>query len=434
MSPIAVTLWGLLGTFVLIALQVPVGVAMGIAGVIGFGALSGFHPAFAMIASETSNNLASLDLATIPLFVLMGSFASMAGLSEDLYRLAYAFVGHRRGGLAMATVGGCAGFGAVCGSSVATAATFGKASLPSMLARGYSPGFAAGTVASGGTLGILIPPSSIMVIYAVLSQELIVKLYMAALIPAVIAIALHFTTIGVYTRLRPDNAPTGMRATAGERLAALRASWPVLVLAATVIGGMAVGIFTATESAAVGAVMAFVFAWGRRTLHLASLRVALLSTASTSAMIYVLIIGASLFGYFAAVTQAPQVLVQLVKDSGIPVWCGVLALMGLFLVAGSIFDEVAAMVVTMPFVLPLVKSWGFDPIWWGVINVVLVELGMLTPPIGMNVFVVKGVAPQIALGDIYRGVAPYLASNLVRLGILLLFPALSLWLPHVLKG
>lgn len=433
-GPVALTLWGLAGTFLLIALHVPVGVAMGIAGVVGFGLLAGFDPALAMIASETSNNLASLDLATIPLFVLMGSFASMAGLSEDLYRLAYAVVGHRRGGLAMATIGGCAGFGAVCGSSVATAATFGKASLPSMLTRGYAPGFAAGTVASGGTLGILIPPSSIMVIYAVLSQELIITLYIAALVPAVIAVLLHLGTIAAYTRWRPDEAPTGPRATREERRAALRASWPVLLLAGTVIGGMALGVFTATESAAVGAVMAFGFAWGRRCLRRETLREALLSTASTSAMIYVLIIGASLFGYFAAVTQAPQALVEAVKASGIPVLSAVVALMAMFVVAGAVFDEVAAMVVTMPFVLPLIKSWGFDPIWWGVINVVIIELGMLIPPLGMNVFVVKGVAPQIPLGAIYRGVAPYVASNLVRLGVLLAFPALSLWLPHVLKG
>jgi C4-dicarboxylate transporter DctM subunit len=433
-SPVMLTVCGLLGTFVLIGLHVPVGVAMGIAGVVGFGLLSGFGPALAMIASETSNNLASLDLATIPLFVLMGSFASLAGLSEDLYRLAYAVVGHKRGGLAMATIGGCAGFGAVCGSSVATAATFGKASLPSMLSRGYSPGFAAGTVASGGTLGILIPPSSIMVIYAVLAQELIITLYIAALVPALIAVALHLTTIALYTRWRPADAPTGPKATAAERWRAVRESWQVIVLATTVIGGMAVGIFTATESAAVGAVMAFVFAAMRRSLSWRALKGALTGTGSTAAMIYVLIIGASLFGYFAAVTQAPQALVAAVQASGIPVWAAVVALMVMFIIAGAVFDEVAAMVVTMPFVLPLIKSWGFDPVWWGVINVVIIELGMLIPPLGMNVFVVKGVAPQIPLAAIYRGVAPYVASNVVRLAVLLSFPALSLWLPAYLKG
>jgi tripartite ATP-independent transporter DctM subunit len=334
----------------------------------------------------------------------------------------------------MATIGGCAGFGAVCGSSVATAATFGRASLPSMLSRGYAPGFAAGTVASGGTLGILIPPSSIMVIYAVLSQELIITLYIAALVPALIAITLHLLTIMAYARWRPADTPVGPRATAAERWQALRESWQVIVLAVTVIGGMAAGVFTATESAAVGAVMAFAFAALRRRLRRAGLRAALISTASTAAMIYVLIIGASLFGYFATVTQAPQALVASVQASGMPIWAAVAVLMVMFIVAGAVFDEVAAMVVTMPFVLPLIKSWGFDPVWWGVINVVIIELGMLIPPLGMNVFVLKGIAPSIPLGDIYRGVAPYVASNLVRLALLLSFPALSLWLPAVLKG
>jgi C4-dicarboxylate transporter, DctM subunit len=432
-GPAALTAWGLLATFVLIFLHVPIGVAMGAAGVVGFGLLSGFHPAFAMIASEASNTLASADLATIPLFILMGAFASAAGLSEDLYRLAYALVGHRRGGLAMATIGGCAGFGAVCGSSVATAATFGKASLPAMIARGYAPGFAAGTVAAGGTLGILIPPSSIMVIYAVLSQELIITLYVAALVPSTIAVALHMATIAAYTRSRPADAPTGERASAAERWLAVRQSWQVIVLAAMVIGGMAFGVFTATEAAAVGAVLAFAFALLRRSLTRETLKAALTGTASTAAMIYVLIIGASLFGTFSAVTHAPEVLTEAIRSAGIPVWAAVCALVLMFLVAGAIFDEVAAMVITMPFVLPLIKSWGFDPVWWGVVNVVIIELGMLIPPLGMNVFVVHGIAPQIALKDIYRGVAPYIASNLLRLALLLAFPVLALWLPAALQ-
>jgi C4-dicarboxylate transporter, DctM subunit len=430
---VMLTAWGLLATFAMIFLHVPVGIAMGVAGVIGFGLLAGFPPAMAMMASEASNAFASLDLATIPLFVLMGSFASAAGLSEDLYRLAYALVGHRRGGLAMATIGGCAGFGAVCGSSVATAATFGKASLPSMIARRYEPGFAAATVASGGTLGILIPPSSIMVIYAVLAQELIITLYVAALVPALLAVGLHFATIAIYARMRPGDAPTGERASAAERWAAVRQSWQVVLLAVVVIGGMAIGVFTATEAAAVGAAMAFVFALARRSLDRAALATALESTAATAAMIYVLIIGASLFGYFSAITQAPQVLTEAIRDAGIPIWLAVSVLILMFLVAGAIFDEVAVMVIAMPFVLPLIKSWGFDPVWWGVINVVIIELGMLIPPLGMNVFVVHGIAPTIPLKAIYRGVMPYVVSNLIRLALLLAFPALALWLPSVLK-
>jgi C4-dicarboxylate transporter, DctM subunit len=289
-------------------------------------------------------------------------------------------------------------------------------------------------VASGGTLGILIPPSSIMVIYAVLAQELIISLYIAALVPALIALVFHLCAIAVYTRLRPQDAPIGPRATVAERWQAARMSWPVVFLAATVIGGMAAGVFTATESAAVGAVLAFGFAVWRGSLTRKSLRQALMGTAGTSGMIYVLIIGASLFGYFAAVTQAPQAMVEAVQASGIPVWASVLALMAVFIVAGAVFDEVAAMVISMPFVLPLIISWGFDPIWWGVINVVIIEIGMLTPPLGMNVFVVKGIAPSIPLTAIYRGVTPYLVSNILRLSVLLMFPALALWLPQLLKG
>jgi len=433
MSGTTMALLGLGAIFAMIALHVPVGIAMGVAGVIGFALLGGLSPALAMMATEASSTFASLDLATIPLFVLMGSFAGAAGLSEDLYRLAYALVGHRRGGLAMATVGGCAGFGAVCGSSVATAATFGRASLPSMIGRDYAPGFAAGTVAAGGTLGILIPPSSIMVIYAVLSQQLIITLYVAALVPALLAIALHGAAISAYVRLRPDAGPAGERVDRAERIAAMLRAIPVLLLATVVIGGMSIGAFTATEAAAVGAVMAFGFAWKRGALRRDRLREALASTASTAAMIYVLIIGATLFGYFSAVTQAPQAIADAIRDAGIPVWLALTMLVLMFLVAGAVFDEVAAMVISMPFVLPLIQAWGFDPIWWGVVNVVLIELGMLIPPLGMNVFVVHGIAPQIPLAAIYRGVAPYVVSNLLRLALLLAFPAIALWLPAALK-
>lgn len=433
MSGTTTALLGLGAIFAMIALHVPIGIAMGVAGVVGFALLGGLWPALAMMATEASSAFSSLDLATIPLFVLMGSFAGAAGLSEDLYRLAYALVGHRRGGLAMATIGGCAGFGAVCGSSVATAATFGRASLPSMIGRDYAPGFAAGTVAAGGTLGILIPPSSIMVIYAVLSQELIITLYVAALLPALLAIVLHGAAIAAYVRLRPEAGPAGERVGAAERLAAMWRAVPVLLLATVVIGGMSIGAFTATEAAAVGAVMAFGFAWKRGALRRERLREALTSTASTSAMIYVLIIGATLFGYFSAVTQAPQAIADAIRDAGVPVWLAMTVLVLLFLVAGAVFDEVAAMVISMPFVLPLVQAWGFDPIWWGVVNVVIIELGMLIPPLGMNVFVVHGIAPQIPLAAIYRGVAPYVVSNLLRLALLLAFPAIALWLPAALK-
>lgn len=434
MDPVSVALLGLAGMFVLIVLHVPLGVAMGVAGVVGFGLLSGFLPAFSLLASETSSLFQSLDLATIPLFIMMGGFAGAAGLSEDLYRLAYALLGHRRGGLAMATIGGCAGFGAVCGSSIATTATFGRVALPSMFARRYAPGFAAGTVAAGGTLGILVPPSVIMVIYAVLAEQLIITLYAAAIIPAIIAIAFHLSAIAIYTRFRPADAPAGERLSWPERFAVARRSWAVIALIGIVLGGISFGVFTATEGAAVGAALAFFFAVARRALDRETFKRTLVEVASTTAMIYMIIIGASLFGYFVAITHAPEAMIQSISASGLSIPVIMFLLMLMYLVLGAVFDEVAAMVITMPFVLPLIKSWGFDPVWWGIINVVIVELGMLIPPIGMNVFVIHGIAPQVKLAAIYRGVAPYVASNLARLAVLLAFPALSLALPAWLKG
>ena len=434
MEPVTVVLLGLAGMFVLILLHVPLGVAMGIAGVVGFGVLANFMPAYTLLASETASAFTSQDLATIPLFIMMGGFASAAGLSEDLYRVAYALVGHRRGGLAMATIGGCAGFGAVCGSSIATTATFGRVALPPMQARGYAPGFATGTVAAGGTLGILVPPSIIMVIYAVLAEQLILTLYVAAIVPSILAVALHFSAIAIYTRVRPMDAPAGELMPWNERVRELLRGWAVLLLILIVLGGISFGVFTAVEGAAVGAALAFIFALLRRSLDRETFKRTLIDVASTTAMIYVIIIGASLFGYFVAISKAPQEIIGAISGAGLSMPAVMFLLMVMYLILGAVFDEVAAMVITLPFVLPLIKSWGFDPVWWGIINVVIIELGMLIPPIGMNVFVIHGIAPQVPLTAIYRGVTPYIASNLLRLAILLTFPALCLWLPAYLKG
>ncbi len=434
MEPVTVVLLGLAGMFVLILLHVPLGVAMGIAGVVGFGVLANFMPAYTLLASETASAFTSQDLATIPLFIMMGGFASAAGLSEDLYRMAYALVGHRRGGLAMATIGGCAGFGAVCGSSIATTATFGRVALPPMQARGYAPGFATGTVAAGGTLGILVPPSIIMVIYAVLAEQLILTLYVAAIVPSILAVALHFSAIAIYTRVRPMDAPAGELMPWNERVRELLRGWAVLLLILIVLGGISFGVFTAVEGAAVGAALAFIFALLRRSLDRETFKRTLIDVASTTAMIYVIIIGASLFGYFVAISKAPQEIIGAISGAGLSMPAVMFLLMVMYLILGAVFDEVAAMVITLPFVLPLIKSWGFDPVWWGIINVVIIELGMLIPPIGMNVFVIHGIAPQVPLTAIYRGVTPYIASNLLRLALLLTFPALCLWLPAYLKG
>lgn len=433
MDPLALAGLGLAFMFLLILLHVPLGVAMGLAGVAGFAWIATWPAALSLLASETAGALASMELATIPLFILMGGFATAAGLSEDLYRMAYALVGHRRGGLAMATIGGCAGFGAVCGSSIATTATFARIALPSMRGRGYAPGFAAGTVVAGGTLGILVPPSVIMVIYAVIARELIVELYLAALVPAVLAVLLHVLAISVQTRLDPASGPAGPRMPWRERWAVVRGCRGVALLAGTIMGGIGFGVFTATEAAAVGAAMAFCFAILRRGLSVATLRAALLETATTTGMIYVVIVGAAIFAYFVEITQAPQALVGAAQASGLQPVLLLAMILLLYLVLGAVFDEVAVMVVTLPFVLPLIKAWGYDPVWWGVINVVVIELGLMIPPIGMGVFVVHALAGGTRLTEIYRGVAPFVVSNLVRLALLVAIPGLCLWLPALLR-
>ena len=429
MEPIALMLVGVGGLFALIALHVPIGIAMGLAGMVGYGLLSGFGPAFALFDTEAAGILTNLDLAVIPLFLLMGSLAGVSGLSSDIYRLAYAFVGHRRGGLALATIGGCAGFGAVCGSSPATAATMGRVALPEMLARNYAPSLATGCIAAGGTLGMLVPPSIVMVIYAFLAEQFVITLFIAALVPAAIAVAFHFLAVFVYVRLYPDAAPAGNRSDWLERLAALRDGWGVILLLAAVIGGIYGGIFTVTEAAGVGVGVTLIFAIGRNQLDLASIRRIVTETATNSAMIYVIICGASVFTHFVVATRAPEALVATIGGTGLPPLAVIGLLLLMYLVLGSVFETISSMLITMPFVQPLVLSLGYDPIWWGVLLVMVIEIGMITPPIGINVFIIHGVARTIPLPTIFSGIAPFLVADIARLSIITLFPALALWLP-----
>jgi tripartite ATP-independent transporter DctM subunit len=425
---------GIAAVLALVALHVPIGIAMGLVGVAGFAALQGWKPAAALLSNEFAGSLSSPDLAVIPLFLLMGSLANAAGLSTDVYRLAQAFLGHRSGGLAMATIGGCAGFGSVCGSSIATAATFGRVSLPEMLGRGYSPGFAAGCIAAGGTLGILIPPSVIMVIYAVLTEQLILDLFTAAVLPSVLAIALYLAAVAVHVRLHPGSAPAGERMGWRERGVEVRRNWRILALAGVVLGGMYGGAFTVTEAAAVGVVLAFAFAVARRGLGPRAFVGVLAEASATTAMIYVMILGAFVFSYFLALTKLPASIVGAIAASGIPGPVVIALILALYIVLGAVFDEVAAMVLTLPVVLPIVTQLGYDPIWWGIVNVVVIEIGMICPPIGINVFVLHAMAKEVPLAAIYRGILPFLAADVLRLGAIALFPPLSLWLVQLSRS
>jgi tripartite ATP-independent transporter DctM subunit len=433
MDPVTVAGLGIAVMFILILLHVPIGISMIVVGSVGFGLLSGYGPAISILETEPSDVISNVDLAVIPLFLLMGNFATTAGLSADIYKLAYAFFGHRRGGLALSTIAGCGFFGAICGSSPATAATFGRVALPEMLRRKYAPDFATGSIAAGGTLGSLVPPSVILVIYAVMAEEFIIELFIAAVVPAIISIASYFVAIAIYVRMKPHAGPAGPRMPWSERFKTLYQSWGVVFILVVVVGGIYGGVVTVTEAAALGAILSFFFALGRRKLTVEGFWRALTGTATTTAMIYVIIIGGNVFSYFVTVSNMPDVIVTAIGNWHVPTPLILLVLLIVYLILGSVFDTVAAMLVTLPFVLPLITNMGYSPVWWGIVNVVVIEIGMITPPIGLNVFVLQGVARTIPLAVIFRGIVPFLCADIVRLTILVVFPSLMLWLPSVMK-
>ncbi len=444
MGPLEIGGLGILALFALMLLQVPIGFAMIIVGVVGFALQSGWGPAITLLVNEPLGVLSSAELATVPLFLLMGTFASVAGFSTDLYNLAAAFLGHRRGGLAYATIGGSAAFGVVCGSSTATAATFAKAALPEMLKRGYSPAFSTGTIAAGGTLKSLIPPSIVMIIYCIVSKAFILDLFRAAIVPALLAIAVNLLAITVMVRVEPAAAPVGVRVPWPERWAALKAAAPVLLLMVAVFGGLYSGIFTVTEAASVAAVLSLLFALARGRLDWSTLWQGLRESAATTGMIYVMIMGALIFTYFLNLGRVPEAFVAWIGHLDLPPLAIVAALLLAYLILGAVFDEISAMLITLPLVLPVIQKLGLTlmpgvspemvAIWWGIINVVIIELGMIIPPIGIIVFILHGLAPQIPIHTIYRGVMPFILADLLLLALLTLFPAISLWLPRLLPG
>lgn len=432
MDPVQIAVLAIFVMLALIVLQVPIGIAMILIGVAGFGIVSGFAPAVTILANEGANTISNPDLAVIPLFLLMGNFATAARLSEDIYNLAYAFLGHFRGGLALSTIGGCGFFGSVCGSSPATAATFGKVALPEMTKRNYSPSFATGTIAAGGTLGSLVPPSVIMIIYAVQAEEFILLLFVAAVIPAAIEIALYMITILVYVRLKPDAGPAGPRMSWPDRLRVVIRSWGGVLVGVVVIGGIYGGVFTVTEAASFGAVLAFFFALGRRKLTRKIFWDSLVGTATSTAMIYFIIIGANVLIYFFGLSRLADYVVTGIFNLNVPHLITMILLIIIYLILGSIFDTVAAMVITLPFVLPIITSMGYHPLWWGIVNVVVIETGMISPPIGLNVFVLQGIT-KVPLQVIYKGTLPFVLADVTRIALLVLFPPIVLWLPSLVK-
>jgi C4-dicarboxylate transporter DctM subunit len=429
MSTDAVAIIGFIALFVLMLLRVPVGMAMGLVGVSGFAYLTSGGPALKIVGHTTMRTVTDFNFAVVPLFLLMGAFASTSGMSRELFRAANAFLGHLRGGLGMATIAACAAFAAICGSSVATAATFSKVAYPEMRRFGYPQSFATGVIAAGGTLGIMIPPSTVFAIYGLITEQDVGKLLIAGIIPGILATVMYLSTITIIGLVKPDFLPSGPRAPTAERVTALGNVWATLVLFAFVIGGLYGGLFTATEAAGAGAGGAFLIGLLRGRLSRQDILRSLLETTRTTAAVFTILIGALLFGYFLTITQTPQKVTEFLTGLGVGRY-GVLALiMLMYLVLGCLMDALAMIILTVPIIFPVIKQLGFDPIWFGVIIVMTVELGLIHPPVGMNIFVIKSVIEDVKISTIFYGVSPFIVTDLIRLLILIAFPILSTWLP-----
>lgn len=417
---------------ILLFLRVPVGFAMAAVGIFGFGQYVNWPGTFSMVGRVAYDTAQSSELSVIPLFVLMGNFITRAGLANELYSAAYAWIGHRRGGLAMATVLSCGGFAAVCGSSVATAATMAKVAMPPMRKFGYADSLATGAICAGGTLGILIPPSVILVIYGILTSTDIGALFIAGIIPGILGIIGYNVAISVATRLKPEIGPPGEATTWSQKFKALSQVWGVLLLFLLVIGGIYGGLFTPIEAAGVGAAGAFLFALFRRSLTWNVLFEVLVDAAQTTAMLFFILIGALIFSNLMNETGMPEALGAWVKGLQAHPLLVIFAIMLIYVLLGAVLDSLAMILLTIPLFFPIVTGLNLDPVWFGIIVVVVTEISLITPPVGMNIFVLNTVLPEVGTGTIFRGVTPFWMADLVRLTILVLFPSITLFLPSLM--
>ena len=429
MSTDAVAVIGFVTLFALMLLRVPVGMAMGLVGVTGFSYLVNGDAALKIIGHTSMRTVTDYTFGVIPMFLLMGAFVSHSGMSRELFRAGNAFLGHLKGGLGIATIAACAGFAAISGSSVATAATFSTVAYPEMRRFNYPQSFATGVIAAGGTLGAMLPPSTVLAVYGIITEQDIGKLFIAGVLPGALAATMYITTVVIIGLVRPGFLPSGPKASWSERFAAVRDIWATLLLFCFVIGGLYGGLFTPTEAGGMGAGGAFVIGVLRGRLDRADIRRSLLQATRTAAAVFTVLIGALLFGYFLTVTQTPQKVTAFLTGLGIGSY-GVLALiMLMYLVLGCLMDALAMVILTVPIIFPVIKELGFDPIWFGVIIVMTVELGLIHPPVGMIVFVIKSVIQDVTFATIFRGVLPFIVTDLLRLIILIAFPIIALWLP-----
>lgn len=421
----------LLGFAVMIALmmvRVPIALSMAIVGFLGLGYIRSWEAAAANVSQVIFETGSMYTLSVVPLFILMGNFVTRAGMSRELFHLASTFIGHWRGGLAMSSVAACAGFGAICGSSIATAATMSKVAYPSMKEHGYSNGLATASIAAGGTLGIMIPPSTIFVIYGIMTETNIGKLFAAGIVPGIVCTILMCCAIAFIVRRHPEAGPAGKRYSWGERFAAFKDIWGVVALFVLVMGGIYGGIFTATEGAGIGAFGAFLFALFRGALNGKILIDVLAESARTTAMLFTILIGAMIFANFVNYTSMPGDLKAFVEQFKISPILVVIAICVVYVVLGTAMEELSMILLTVPIFFPLVTGLGFDPVWFGTLIVMVVMLGMISPPVGMNLFVINTLLPDVSLKEIFQGIWPFIWAQILCLALLIAFPSWSMWL------
>ncbi len=435
MSNLEIGIWSFPVLLLMIFLRVPIGLAMFAAGFAGLWLVNGSAAiALARMKTETFTTFSNYSLSIVPMFLLMGYFATLGGMSQALFKAAAAWLGHRKGGVAMAAIGACAGFGAICGSSLATAATMGRVALPELKAYGYAGGLSTATLAAGGTLGILIPPSVVLVIYAILTEQNIAKLFLAAFIPGIIAAIGYIITIRIYVAINPGSAGTRERVAYGDRFRALFAVWPVLVVFIAVVGGIYGGIFTPTEGAAVGAFGTGLIALLNGGLNRKTLVASFMSTGRSTAMIFFIVLGAAFYNGFLALTQVPQEISNYVVSQGFSPTLVLVLILVFYLILGCFMDSLSMILLTIPIFYPVISGldFGLSPehtaIWFGILVLIVVEVGLITPPVGMNLFIINAMERSTPITQTYAAVMYFVASDLLRVALLIAFPSITLFL------
>lgn len=434
MSATAIGAVGLIFLFLFLALRMPVAMAMMVVGFFGTISISGLPAALSTLGGEAFEISTTETLIVVPLFILMGNLAGVSGISKDLYAAAYAWLGHYRGGLASATIGGCAGFAALSGSSIASAVTMGRVALPEMKRYKYGDSLATGAVAAGGTLGILIPPSTGMIIYAILTEESIGRLFMAGVFPGLLMTALFILAIYIVTTLRPEMGPKAERASFDVRIKSLGRACVMIGIVLITIGGLFIGIFTPVEASGVGATLTLIVALTKGTLNWRSFRWVILQTMGTSATVFMILIGAFVFIPFMALTEIPANIVSFLTGLDVGRYGILIIILATYIFLGTFLEGLAMLVLTLHITLPVILELGFDPIWFGVMVVIVLEMGLISPPVGVNVFVVKSVAPDVPMGTIFRGIWPFWIAMAVTLAFLMQWPQIALYLPNAMFG